>query len=177
MMKQSIKILLVIFFLVFLMSASIYAFEDRKLYSMGVEAASSGKKDLAFIHFDSLVSKFPNSRLSEHALFAIGEYYYAIADLRDSDKIFNEFIKSYPDSKAKIFALAYLLEMAKSENNKSQVEEIEKEIMGLKRTSFLFKTLKNYKFTSALRVRHKAAYSVDKIEFFIDGKLFTTLSY
>ena len=176
-MEKKKKVVIVAWLLVLLMSTSIYAFEDRKLYSMGVEAASAGKKDLAFIHFDSLVRKFPNSKLSEYALFAIGEYYYAVADLRDSDKIFNEFIKSYPDSKAKIFALAYLLEMAKSANKKSQVKEIEKEIMGLKRTSFLFKTFKSYKYTSALRVRHKVLYSADKIEFFIDGKLFTTLSY
>jgi len=172
-----VKVTLFILLSILFALPKVCAWEDKKLYSQGVNAAAKGKDDLAFIHFSSLLRKFPHSGVAEPALFAIAEYYFLIGDLRDSEKSFNKFITDYPDSKARIFALFYLLRMAEKAEEQSLVEDLEREIIGFRRASFLFRAFKNYAYTSALRRRHKALYFIDKIEFYVNGKLFTTISY
>lgn len=172
-----LKIFFIILLLIFLSPHRGDTQEDKKLYSQGIKAARSGDIDFAFMNFYRLLSIFPESEFSEDALFATGEYYFLIGDYYDAARTFNRFINNYPGSEAELFALIYLLEIAKIRGKEKLVKILEKEIVTSQRLAFLFRDFKEYKYLSPLFKSYKVVYFIDKVEFYIDGKLFTKISY
>ena len=170
--------------IVFIVTLSIFLLPDkgytqghRSLYSQAVKYARSGDTDFAFMFFRRFLRTYPESRFSEKALFAIGEYYFQIADYYDAAQIFIRFINNYPQSKARPFALAYLLTLANIMGKEELTKYLEKEIISSQQIAFLFREFKEYKYLSALSKRHKALYFIDKVEFYIDEELFTQVLY
>ncbi len=154
-----------------------YPLAGRGLYYKRFHAARFGDKDFAFMNFKMFLGDFPKSKLAKEALFAVGEYYFSISDYRDAAKSFIGFIDLYPESKAKLFALAYLREIAKHEKNEELIEKISKEIITSKQLRLLFSEFKEYVYWSAFSNKYKAVFFIDKVEIYIDGDLFTELSY
>ena len=171
------KILFVIILLVLLSWNSGNAQEERQLYSMAASAVKSGDLDTAFMHFRSLLENYPESKYRENPLFAIGEYYYLIADYSDAVKTFISFISDYPDSKGRQFALAYLLKIAQIRGEESLVKSLEEKIVTLRQLTLLFSDFKEYKYRSSLLKEHRVIYYIDKVEFYVDKELFAKISY
>jgi len=171
-------IIVLAFVLPFLVVSKIaYPVEGRSLYYEGLHAARFGDKDIAFMDFKEFLKDFPDSKLAKNALFSIGEYYFSIFDYRDAAKSFGRFIELYPESKAKLFALVYLHEIAKKGGNQELVEKISKEIITSKQLRLLFSDFKEYIYWSAFSNQYKAVFFIDKVEIYINEKLFTELSY
>lgn len=171
------KCILIIITLILLFLPESYAGEDERLYSQAVAAVRSGDMDFAFMHLHMILTTYPQSRFAEDSLFAIGEYYFSIADYYDAQRAFNQFIDQYPQSKAKVFALAYLLEIFKIKSNAKLVKRLKEELAASERVSFLFRDFKEYKYSSDVSKSYRALYFIDKIVFYIDGELFAQVSY
>lgn len=147
------------------------------MYSKAVKAAQCGNIDFAFLYFSSLLDKCPDSKLAEKALFGTAEYYYLIGDYTDASQSFTQFISKYPDSRARLFALVYLLKICQAKEKEDFVKKLRKEIITFKQQSFLFRVFKKYQYRSPLYKHHKAIYYIDKVEFYIDEKLFTKILF
>ncbi len=164
-------------FLIFLPVDSAYSQRGRDLYYKGVEAARFGDKDFAFMYFRMFLRKHPKSELAAGALFSLGEYYFGVFDHYDATKAFSRFIASYPKSEAKLFALAYLLELARDEGKKDLAEKLKKEIVTSKQLSLLFSEFKKHTYVSSFSREYKAIFFIDKVEIYIDGEFFSKISY
>lgn len=175
--KKRLIILFMILLFIFLSCNVGYTQEEAQIYSRALEAIKSGDIDFAFLYFHSLLTNYPESKYTQEALFATGEYYFLIADYRDAAAAFIRFVGDYPNSKAKPFALAYLLKIAEKGSQESLVKNLENKIATLQRLSLLFRKFKEYKYRSPLYRKHRVIYYVDKVEFYIDGQLFAKISY
>lgn len=156
---------------------NVYPIEGRSLYYKGLHAARIGNKDVAFMDFKAFLKGFPESKMAKNALFSTGEYYFSISDYRDAAESFVRFIKLYPEAKAKLFALVYLHEIAKSQGNQELVEKISKEIITFKQLRLLFSEFEEYVYWSVFSNQYKAVFFIDKVEIYINEELFKELSY
>ena len=112
MIHRSFRVFLVTALCMLLFSNLAHAKEDKYLYNQGVVLAKSGDIDFAFMHFNRLINSYPESKLANKSLFAVGEYYYLINNYSKAITSFYQFINNHPQSEAKLFALMYILKMA-----------------------------------------------------------------
>jgi len=148
-----------------------------QVYSKAVKFAKAGQSDFAFMQYSKLLRNYPMSKYRDRALFATGEYYFQNFGLKQAAKAFQTFIDEYPDSEERLYALAYLLNIAKKDSNESVAQSLEKRIIDLQQVSFVFRDSKEIAYTSPLFQNHKAVIHIDKIEFYVEGELFAKVSY
>ena len=146
-------------------------------YSQAVKYARAGQADFAFMYFNKLLRNYPKSKYRDQALFATGEYYFGNFGLKQAESAFQAFVDEYPDSNERLYALAYLLSVARKNNDEARVSGLEKQIIDLQQVSLIFRKTKETSFTSPLHQFHKAIIYIDKIEFFVEGELFAKVSY
>jgi tetratricopeptide (TPR) repeat protein len=147
------------------------SFAGYEEYSQAVEAAKAGDKIFAFMHFRDIVEHDADSKYREKALFALGEYYFSMSDYNDSFKAFNNLLNQYPNSRMKPFALFYMYKMAKDTQKTGLTAELKKQILSWERVILIFKRSKEHKFKSPMGINYRLTHYVDRLEFFIDGKL------
>jgi outer membrane protein assembly factor BamD (BamD/ComL family) len=157
------------------MSGSSFSFGAAKIYSKAVQFAKAGQGHFAFMQYNNLLRNYPMSPYRNRALFATGEYYYQVADLREAEVAFKMFLNENPDSEERLYALAYLLSIAVK--NISPVEHLEREIMNLQQVSLIFRESKEITYRSPLYQDYKTVIHIDRIEFYMEGKLFAKVSY
>ncbi|MDP1854279.1 MAG: outer membrane protein assembly factor BamD [Candidatus Omnitrophota bacterium] len=174
---RTVTVFFIAMFIILSICPLVYAQMDKSLYFQGIRAAKNGELDSAFMNFKMFLDDFGESKLAENALFAVGEYYFLTSNYYDAFAAFNRFVKKYPKSKARVFALVYLLEIAKRQKNAELVENLEKEIISSRQVVLLFAESKEYKYLSAFLRSHKAIYSIDKVEFYIDDLFFAKVYY
>ncbi len=154
-----------------------HAGEDRGLYSRAMKSAKQGDADFAFMNYRSILREYPQSKFKEQALFAHAEYSFLLKHYDESVALFTTFVQDYPDSKGKLFALAYLLKIAGEKGDQKEVEAIRKQIISLRKISLVFRNFKKYKYRSPFYRYWKAIIYIDKIEFYINGELFEKIFY
>lgn len=176
-MKKQVKVIIVFFMCLAVISPLVFAQSGRSVYFRGIRAAKSGKNDFAFMYFRDFFQNEPNSPLAEHALFALGEYCYFSGNLSQAAQFFNRFIARYPKSKAKIFACGYLLDSARKSNRQELAKRIEREIVTFYQLSLVFSKYKRFVYNSAFDKKYKALYYMNKVEIYIDDRLFTEIVY
>jgi len=152
-----------------------HAQEDRSLYNQGIRAVNEKNFNLAFMYFQQFLRAYPDSKLAESVLFAIGEYYFSIKAYYDSFHTFSRLVKGFPESKARLFAMVYLLETAKRENKQDAVNELKKQIVTYQKVKLLFSDFKEYTYTAPASRKYKAIYYIDRVEIFIDEEFFTEI--
>jgi hypothetical protein len=89
----------------------------------------------------------------------------------------SNFINDYPDSEGLSFALMYLLKAAEIRRQETLAEKLKNKIISLKRLSFLFRESKGWTYKSPLNKKYRVIYYIDKVEFYVDDKLFEKISY
>ncbi|MFA5199291.1 MAG: outer membrane protein assembly factor BamD [Candidatus Omnitrophota bacterium] len=171
------RLVLLISVLFFLFMGLGKAGAQRQDYQLAKDAAKSGDKEFALMHFSSVLKNDPDPNHRQEALFAVAEYYYLAGDFPDSLGSLSEFLENYPDSKLRPVALFLLLEISENFNNDSLSKSVEKQIMDLKRIFLVFKEAQEYSFKSPLGLDYKLIYYIDKIEFFINGQLKKQIIY
>ncbi len=147
------------------------------MYYQGIQAARKGKVDSAFLSFYRLINNFPDSEYLEQTLFGTGEYYYSIGDHSDAKRAFSQLIDNYPNSNARLFAIAYLLKIAEKGGKESELESLKEELIGSQQVSLLFRDFKERSYTSPFNKNYKALNFIDKIEIYIDDELFAKISF
>src|SRR5437773_1041895 len=110
----------------------VFAGEDARLYAQARKMANAGPVDFAFMQYQTILRDYPISRFTEPALFAQGEYYYMMEDYNQAKKAFETFLERYPQSKGKLFALAYLWRIAHSKNDEASAKNFEREMIAQK---------------------------------------------
>ena len=148
-----------------------------EMYSKAVKFAKAGQDHFAFMHYNELLRNYPMSEYREQALFAIGEYYFRMPDFQEAAEAFQTFLKDYPDSEEKLYALAYLLNIANKDKIELSVQSLEKQIINLQQVSFVFRESKEVSYRSPLNQHYKTVIHIDKIEFYVEGELFAKVSY
>jgi len=166
-----------IFFLVFSITQVVYAQEDRALYYSGVNAALNGETDFAFMEFHALLNGHRMSKYYKDALFSAGEYYYSIKDYANAAGSFSKFIENYSEANSLPFAIAYLVKINKIAGTQQIIYDLKRKLIEFMQLSLLFSEFKEYTHESALNMRYKARYFIDKIEIYIDGKLFEEIHF
>ena len=151
--------------------------DAAQTYSKAGEFAETGQADFAFMYYNDLLRNYPASRYRGQTLFAVGEYYFRIFGYQDAEMVFKEFISEYPDSKEKLYALAYLLNIARRNQDALTAQVLEKKIIDLQQVSFVFRKTKEFTYRSPLYQNYKAVIHIDKIEFYVEGELFAKVSY
>jgi len=150
---------------------------SSQIYSKAVKFAKSGQSDFAFMYYSKLLRNYPMSRYRDQALFATGEYYFRISDIKQATAAFQAFVDEYPDSDERLYALAYLLSIANKDNDELFSQGLEKQIIALQQVSFIFRESKEIVYRSPLYQNYKAIIHIDKIEFYVEGELFAKVSY
>jgi outer membrane protein assembly factor BamD (BamD/ComL family) len=176
-MGKTPKVFFLMLLFIILFSQCAYGGEDQILFSQGIDFVRSQKFDFALMDFRRLSRSYPKSRFSKKALFATGEYYFLIGDYYDAVIAFQKFITTYPQSKIKQFALAYLLKIAEKDGKRHLAQSLKAEIISSQQLSLLFKDSKEYSCLSAMRKKYRAKYFIDKAEFYVDEELFIKISY
>lgn len=154
---------------------NVYSEEGANLYREGYSAARRREMDLAFMSFNALVRDYPESKFFADALFSLGEYYFSVSDYYDANRFFDVFISKYPNSKARPFACAYLIEIAKMRGEKEYIKKLQKEIITFKQIGLLFSDFKKHAYLSGFSKKYKALYFIDRVEIYIDNELFTKI--
>ncbi len=150
---------------------------SSQVYSKAVKFAKAGQSDFAFTQYSKLLRNYPTSKFRDQALFAIGEYYFKNFGFKQAAEAFQTFIDEYPDSDERLYALAYLLNIAKKDSNESFAQSLEKQIIDLQQVSFVFRNSKEIAYRSPLYQNYKAIVHIDKIELYVEGELFAKVSY
>ncbi|MDD5614255.1 MAG: hypothetical protein PHQ54_04195 [Candidatus Omnitrophica bacterium] len=172
------KQVIISFLLFFLFLASFAdAQNDKAIFKRALRSAKNGKTDFAFCDFHLLVELHRGSFHYSESLFAVGEYYFATKAYGHAKNIFLKILDVNPASKTKIFVKSYLLEIAKIEGDTDSVTEIRKSIISSEQLSLLFRDFKEYAYVSPMFKSHRVVYFIDRIEFFIDDKLFSEIYY
>jgi outer membrane protein assembly factor BamD (BamD/ComL family) len=168
---------LFLFFFFSFFNPALYAKEDARIYSRALQAARSGQMDFAFMHYRALAEQYPESKLKPQALFAQGEYYFLSPNIPEAASFFNKFAGLNPAAEGKLFALAYLLKIARLEGNKSLEKDLQKTILTLHPVGLVFSEFKEYEYRSPLNRRHKAVFYIDKVLFYVQGEMFVQISF
>ena len=147
------------------------------MYSAALQEAESGNRDFAYMQCRALLENYPDSKYASDAAFAIGEYYFIAADYEQAAEAMSNFINEYSDSKGLPFVLMYLLKVSQINKNEPLAEKLKNKIISLKRLSFLFQESKGYAYKSPLRMQYRMIYYIDKVELYVDDKLFEKISY
>ena len=176
-MKKILIILIIFLFFMLLSHYVLYAASSKDIYKLAVKSALQKNKEFAFMYYRQLLRDYPQSPYAMEALFGEGEYFFFIPDYDQAYKLFDEYIRRYPDSKAMLFALAYLLKIARIQKKEELAKDIEKKIISVRQVGLVFTDFKEYEYQSPLARKFLAVFHIDKIEFYADDNLFAKISY
>lgn len=168
--------ILIILSLIFFLCQKGYS-QDEEFYNKAVKLARDKQFDFAFSYLDMVVNIYPKSSFFENSLFSCGEYYFISGDRHSAKNTFDKFVALLPDSKARPFALAYLLKIAEEQKKQDVVEDLQKQIISFKQVSLVFRDFKEYSYLSALNKEYKIVYFIDRAEIYIDGDLFAKIPF
>lgn len=163
------------FVLLIWVGGSGFSFGAARIYSKAAQFARAGQGHFAFMQYKELLRVYPLSQYRGQALFATGEYYYHIASLQEAEAAFRLFLEENPNSEERLYALAYLLSIAVK--NASPAEELERSIINLQQVSLVFRETKEITYRSPLYQDYKTVIHINKIEFYVEGKLFAKVSF
>ena len=155
----------------------VHAGGDSTLYMQSLQWAKDGRVDFAYMGYRSILRDYPESQFKQHALFAEAEYAFFLTHYAKSAKLFNAFLKDSSDTRQALFALAYLLKIARDNENTEIIDSLEKRIISLTPATLVFRDFKEYTFISPFDWKCKAKVYINKIEFYMEDKLFETMVY
>jgi len=149
-------------------------------YDKAVKYLKMRKPDFALMEFRGITREFPDSLFAPKATFAIAEYCYDHRMYYDAVANFCSYIKKYPNSKAGVFARAYLLKIMEDINTPSQeekafFEDVNKNFFP-KQPFVIFKEYKRPSYKSFSLNRFRLKYHADSIEIYRNGALFLKLT-
>ena len=177
MKKRRIALAIVLLTLLTARPVELLADEDTVMYSRALRSAQSGNLDFAYMDYRILLRDYPGSRYTEYAMFAQGEYYFVMPDYVQAEKIFDAYLKKYPESKGALFALAYLLQVAEEKKDEPLTQKLKNEMLARCRVGLVFRNSKEYRYRSPMNRKLKVVFYIDKIEFYEGKKLIGAVSY
>jgi len=142
-----------------------------------ISLSKQGENDFAFMDFLTILDDCPNSRYCLAAEFAQGEYYFLQNNLPMASDAFKSFYAKYPRHEEALIALAYLFQIAKIQKSPNDMKEYRNKAASFRQLTFIFNDKKIFKFLSGFQRKHKLVYYINKIELYVNGKLFTEIPF
>ncbi len=127
--------------------------------------------------FQAVLENCPHSRHCLAAAFAQGEYYFLENNLAMANDAFKDFYAKYPRHQEALMALAYLYQIAKIQNLPAGMKEYRAKAASFRQLTFIFNDKKSYKFLSPFQHKHRLVYYINKVELYVNGKLFTEIPF
>lgn len=140
-----------------------------------IDLVKEEEYDFAFMDFQIIHEDYPNSRYAMAAGFAKGEYYFLQNNLDMAAGAFKDFYATYPQHQEALIALAYLYQIAKVQGHTDEMKEYHRKAALFRQLTFIFNDKKFYTFLSGFRRTHKLVYYINKVELYVNGKLFTEI--
>jgi len=154
-------------------TAPLQASDADDIWNRAIELVKEGGEvDMAFTNFHLLVDTYPNFKKSYDAQFSLGEYYFFANILPLAKVEFEKFYAKYPQEKQSLIVASYLYTIAQAQKKSQDVERYQQELTKL---ALILKGKESFDYTSGYLHRYKVLLSADKIEVFVDGKLFVTV--
>jgi len=142
-----------------------------------VRSAQQGDADFAFMGFQTIVQVYPDSRYYLPAKFAEGEYYFHHNDLAMALEVFESFCAQYPKREEALIALAYLFKIAQIQGNSDALKNYHNRVASFHQMAFVFNEKKSFTFLSGFGHKHKLVFTIDKVELYVDDRLFTKVPF
>ncbi len=139
--------------------------------------AKQGEYDFAFMNFQTVLDDCPDARRCLAAEFAQGEYYFLQNNLLMASDAFKSFYAKYPRHEEALIALAYLFQIAKIQNHPNDMKEYRTKAASFRQLTFIFNDRKFFKFLSGFQREHKLVYYINKVELYVNGQLFTEVTF
>ena len=142
-----------------------------------IGSVQQGEYDFAFIDFRTILEDYPGSRYGLASEFAQGEYYFLQNNLQMASDEFKRFYAKYPRHEEAMMALAYLFQIAKIQKSPDKMKEYRNKIASFRQLTFIFNDKKFFMFLSGFQRKHKLVYYINKVELYVNGRLFTEISF
>lgn len=139
--------------------------------------AKQGENDFAFMDFQTVLGDCPHSRYCLAAGFAQGEYYFLQNNLQMASDEFKDFYAKFPRHEEALIALAYLFQIAKIQKRTDEMEKYRSEAATFRQLTFIFNDTKLFNFQSGFQRKHKLVYHINKVELYVNDKLFTEIPF
>lgn len=139
--------------------------------------AKQGENDFAFMDFQTILADCPHSRHCLAAAFAQGEYYFYQNNLKMASEAFKSFTAKYPQRQEALIALAYLFQIAKIQNLADDMKKYRDKAASFRQLTFIFNDKKFFKFVSGFQRKYKLVYTINKVELYVNGQLFTEIPF
>jgi hypothetical protein len=139
--------------------------------------AKQGDNDFAFMDFQTLLDDCPHSTYCLPAEFAQGEYYFLQSNWQMASDEFENFYTQFPRNQEALIALAYLFQIAKIQKNQDEMNKYRSEAASFRQLTFIFNDKKSFRFLSGFQRRHKLVYYINKVELYVNGRLFTEIPF
>lgn len=172
---------IIVFILLLALTGSLCPPSEAKSNSSLMAQASrevkNGQIEFALMRYRAILRNKPESKHTNKALFALGEYFFMHSNYEYAGDFFLQYVDSQKKSSKSLFALAYLLKIAQIKNDQALAQNYEQQIKSLYPQSFIFRDLKEYKYNSPLSRQHKAVYSIDQINFYVEDMSIAKIQY
>jgi hypothetical protein len=146
-------------------------------WNEAVGFAKQEEDDFAFMDFQTILNDCPNSRYCLAAEFAQGEYYFLQNNLPMASDTFQDFYARYPQHEEALIALAYLFQIAKIQRSPDDMKKYRDKAASFRQLTFIFNDEKVFKFLSGFQRKHKLVCYIDKVDLYVNGKLFTEIPF
>jgi tetratricopeptide (TPR) repeat protein len=111
------------------------------------------------------------------AQFAEGEYYFRQNNFQMAIEAFESFSAQYPKREEALIALAYLFKIAQIQGNPDAIKDYHHKVASFHQLAFVFNENKSFTFLSGFGHKHKLVFYIDKVELYVDDKLFTKVHF
>jgi len=142
-----------------------------------LRSAQQGEADFAFMDFQTITQVYPDSRYVLPAKFAEGEYYFLQNNLQMARETFESFCAQYPKREEALIALAYLFKIAQIQKDPDAVKNYHNRVASFHQLAFVFNENKSFTFVSGFGHKHKLVFTIDKVELYVDDRLFTKVPF
>ncbi len=153
------------------------ASEADSVWKEAVRFVQQKEPDFAFMDFQTIVQNYPDCPYALPAQFAEGEYYFLQDNLEMASSAFENFCAKYPRHEEALIALAYLFKIAQIQKNPDAIKDYHHKIASFQQLGFIFNEKKSFTFLSGFGREHKLVFYIDRIELYVDGQLFTQVSF
>ena len=141
-------------------------------WNQAIEFAKQGEYDFAFMNFHTILEAYPDSRYFPLCQFAQAEYYFLQNNLEMASDEFKKFYVKFPRRQEALAALAYLYKIAQIQQNHQEMKEYRNKVAAFRQLTFIFNDKKLFKFRSGNLREHKLVYYINKVDLYVNGKLF-----
>ncbi|MBF0504824.1 MAG: hypothetical protein HQL14_06950 [Candidatus Omnitrophica bacterium] len=142
-----------------------------------VRSAQQGEPDFAFMGFQTITQAYPNSKYALAAEFAQAEYFFLQNNFDLAASAFKNFFTKYPQRKEALAALGYLFKIAQIQKTPNEAKQYRHRAASFQQLAFIFNEKKSFEFLSGFGHKHKLVLTIDKMELYVNGKLFSEVPF